>query len=100
MRYGEVVALTSVRTVQREDGSFTEVRESRGVFANPYSMGATAYMAARSAGLKADAEVQLRTCDYKGEQECVMRGLAYDVERAVDGGEFTTLTLKRRLRDG
>ena len=99
MRYGEVATLTAVRVEQRADGSFHEVRESRGVFANPYSMGATAYMAARSAGLKADAEVRLRSCDYAGEQECVFRGLAYDVERAVDSGDFTTLTLKRRLRD-
>ena len=61
---------------------------------------AGAWAAALSAGLHADAEVELRSRDYLGEQELSMDGTEYEVERVQDYGEFCRLTLKRRLRSG
>lgn len=73
---------------------------SRTVFANRYSIGTTAWVAARSAGLKADAQVSLRSCEYAGQQRATIDGVEYEVEAAQDRGEFTRLTLKRRLGNG
>ena len=78
------------------DGSFREAEERLSVFVNRRNVGASAFMAARSAGLHSDAEVQLRSCDYAGQQELEMDGCEWTVERARNDGEFTVLTLARR----
>ena len=99
MRYSDTAVLSGVDAVKRPDGTFDEVKSARSVYVNEYALGAASYLAARSSGLHADAELQLRTCDYAGEQECVFHGTVYDVERSRSAGDFTVLTLKRRLRD-
>jgi len=82
------------------DGAPAQSGEPRMVFVNPMRVGSQSWAAARSAGLHADAQVQLRSCDYAGEQEVTIDGVPYDVERVADRGEFTTLTLARRVRSG
>ncbi len=99
-RWSAVAELVSVAVEVGPDGSASETRSTRRVLVNQRAVGATAFQAAASAGLKADAEVELRTCDYAGEQALSMGGVEYEVERAVSYGEFTRLTLKRRLRSG
>ena len=97
-RWAATATLHSVEVAVRADGSTAETRTSRDVFVNARRTGATVWAAERSAGLHDDATVQLRSCDYAGEQELSMGGVAYEVERARNDGEFTVLTLKRRLR--
>lgn len=97
MRFNDSATLVSVSAAQGADGSFSESRERREVFANERTVGATALMAARAVGFQCDAEVQVRSCDYAGEQECEFHGTAYNVERAKNSGEFTTLTLGRKV---
>lgn len=49
-------------------------------------------------GMRADAEVEVRTCEYNGETEALYLGTTYDCEATVDG-DFTYLTLGRRVAD-
>lgn len=97
-RYAATAELVSVAVTVADDGSTAEERTSRQVFVNAMRTGAQAWAAARAAGLHDDATVQLRSCDYQGEAEVRMDGVPYEVERARDDGEYTVLTLKRRLR--
>lgn len=96
-RYKEVLTLVSLTTSQTDDGSLIHERQEREVFANRYEIGAVTYVAAKSAGLRADAEFSMRSIDYAGEQIVIHNGIEYDVERVSDTGEFTRLTLARRL---
>ena len=99
-RYARDAVLVSIDTVQNGDGTRSEDRSYRHVFANDMSIGLAAWSAARSNGLHADASIRLRSCDYADEQAVVMDGCEYEVERAQSTGEFTTLTLKRRVANG
>lgn len=96
-RYATPVTLISSIPSQGDDGSVRIEREESVIFANPYSVGSNAWMAARSAGLHADAEIQVRTFDYSGQQIVEIEGVEYDVERVATSGDFTRLTLKKRL---
>lgn len=96
-RYGDIATLEAVAVSIGEEGEAIETVTSQQVFVNPYRVGASMWLAAMSAGLHADAQIELRTCDYDGQQRIVMRGVRYDIERVNDMGEFTRLTLSRRL---
>lgn len=98
MRWAATATLVGVSEAQRADGSFSEGREEREVFCNERSVGTSAWLAARAAGLHADAEIELRACDYDGQSSCTLRGVEYEVESARSTGETCTLTLRRRLR--
>lgn len=101
MRYGLAVTLRAEAMEQDADtGRQRAVVRTRTVFGNQRTMGATSWMAQRSAGLHADAEIQVRACDYAGEPSCSIDGTEYEVERCKGQGEFVTLTLKRRLGNG
>ena len=100
-RYADTLTLEEWDTAIADDGSAkSRLASSTEVFANRYSVGATAWAAARSAGLHADAEFEVRSCDYSGQQRARCDGIEYEVEAARDRGEFTRLTLKRRLSNG
>lgn len=100
-RYNLVATLCNAEVSVSDTGAAQRVLTGeREVFANKYSMGASTWAAARSAGLHADAQIALRSLEYEGEEVCIIDGVEYEVERASDRGEFTTLTLKRRLANG
>ena len=96
-RYADIAVLEAVSVSIGDEGEAVETVTEQQVFCNPFRVGASTWLAAMSAGLHADAQVELRTCDYDGQQRIVLRGVRYDVERANDLGEFTRLTLSRRL---
>lgn len=96
-RFACPLTLVDVTVAVNADGSTSEQRAERRVFANRRNLGASAYMAARAAGLHADAEVQLRSCEYSGQELVLMPDGEYTVEASRDSGEFTLLTLARRL---
>lgn len=107
MRWGGVAYLESIKTTYDDNGDpvFTPVDTM--VFCNERTVGLNNWAAARSAGLKDDAEIEIRTQDYSGQQRVTygidrMTGepVKYDVERVSVRGEFTYLTLARRLKDG
>lgn len=97
MRYSSSIYLVSVATAQNDEGAVFARRERRRVFCNERAVGASAWAAARASGLMADAEVEVRSCDYDGQQEAELNGCEYAVERASRKGEFTVLTLGRTV---
>lgn len=98
-RFACAITLVDVAVSVNPDGSTSEETVKKRVFANRRNLGASAYMAARAAGLHADAEVQVRSCEYSGQELAVMDGGEFTVEASRDSGEFTVLTLARRLPD-
>ena len=99
MRYAKDITLIAVKSSQMDNGSWSEVLEEKQTFCNPYAIGTSAYMAAQVAGLHADAEVELRSCEYDGQQRAVIDGIEYSVERVLEKGEFTRLTLSKRANN-
>lgn len=70
------------------------------VFCNRHSVGATTLAAYSQSGLRADAQVVVRTVDYGGQTEAEFDGAQYDVAGTSCKGDFTTLTLQRRSHNG
>lgn len=98
MRYNTVATLYRETIEPDSLGNLAPVKgEPNEVFANKYTVGASTFMAAQEAGLHADAEIELRTIDYNGEDIAFMEGIEYTVERVQDSGDFTRLTLAKRL---
>lgn len=94
-RYIDLIKLEGGCT---EEGAPTENEVSRTqTFANANHIGFEKWVAAKSIGLHADAAIEIRSIDYNGENACEIDGQMYDIERVYDRGEWTNLTLKRRL---
>lgn len=96
-RYSTVIKLVKSDVEYTSEGTPDIDEAPRIVFANNMNIGLATWSAARNNGLHADASVQIRSCDYRGEQTVLMNKDEYEVERVQDKGEFTTLTLKRRV---
>lgn len=98
--WNETAKLVMVTTSRDGCGAEVSSEEETEVFANATSIGMQSWAAARSVGLHADASLRIRAADYAGQQECELRGVRYEIERAKVAGEFCDLTLKRRLSCG
>lgn len=96
-RWNHQGTLVSVSIEVDGEGQQIEVREEAPVYVNQRQMGATAWMAARSAGLHADAHIEVPTGDYSGQEIIEVDGIEYDIERVQEIGDVTYLTLERRL---
>lgn len=99
-RFSSVITLIKLIPQQNEEGSFTTLQEEREVFANPFNVGLNTWAAAQSFGLKPDAVYQVRSVDYQGEESAIVDGIEYSIERAMADGDFTKLTMKKRLDNG
>ena len=99
MRFNSVITLRDVSVTIDENGGAVSTFTDSVVFANLYTIGASTWVAARAAGLHADAEVALRSADYGNQQRVVIDEIEYEVERVSNEGEFTRLMLERRLRN-
>lgn len=98
--WNKTAKLQKVVTAKNKEGVPSEsVADDKTVFANQMHMGMEAWSAARSEGLHADSSIQVRSPEYGGHNRCIVDGVEYEIERAYDTGEYTTLTLKRRLRN-
>lgn len=98
MRWNKVANLYTVTTEKDAAGNHKEVvSDAVTVFANPRHIGTEAWAAARNLGLHADSSIEVRTWEYSGQNRCEMDGVEYEIERSYDTGEYTNLTLKRRL---
>lgn len=98
MRFNATATLYHEATTQDASGNTVPSKgEPSEVYANVYEIGLNSYLAAQASGLHADAELQLRSADYGGENVVEFDGKEYMVERVSDTGEFTRLTLARRL---
>lgn len=99
-RFNDVATLLSTSVSFDEAGAAHEETEGREVFANAFSVSTDAALAARAQGLRIYAVLQVRSCDYDGEQLCRYDGEVLSIEAtATEGGELTKLTLVKRLSD-
>ncbi len=97
-RWNDTIELLSMPALH-QDASGRWVggeKKARKAFCNPYTVGAEAWSTAVDMGLRADYEVQLRSCEYKGETEARYRGDECDVEKVTQSGDFTRLQLGRK----
>lgn len=101
MRWADVVTLVSHPGMEQDEtGAWHEGEPTeRAVFCNRRTLGAQRRSEAVDVGMRAEAEVEVRTCDYHGETEAVFLGVRYDAEPS-QSGDFTYLTLGRRVADG
>lgn len=97
MRFNAQATLIKVETSRNEIGATVETETKREVMVNVFNHSGESQLAARAQGLQLQAVIQLRSCDYKDEQRCIFRNEEYEVEGPIDTGEFTRLTLVRRL---
>lgn len=97
MRFNSVCTLVALTESNDAEGNAIYEREETEVFCNEYSVSASAFMAAQAAGLHADAEIQLRTDEYDGQETAILDGQEYSIERVENTGDFTRLTLAERL---
>lgn len=100
-RWDLQITLIATNPVQDENGAWVdgEPIETK-VFANRLTLGTSTWLAAASAGLHADASIQVKTAEYTGQDAVILDGLEYTIEKSQNAGEYTTLTLARRLRNG
>ena len=96
-RWNKQADLITVTVTLNDEGSPVFETSRRTVFCNQYVIGAQSWLAARSAGLHADFEIEIRSYEYNGEQVVEFDGVECQVERVSDTGEFTRLLLKRRV---
>lgn len=99
MRFNSQATLLSISTSFDEYGSPVEVQKEREVMVNVFNHSGDASLAARAQGLRLEAVLQLRSCDYHGEERCIFRDKEYEIETPNNTGEFTRLTLVRRLNN-
>lgn len=101
MRWNSTCTLISTQWGFDAAGNPVEERTEAAAFCNRFTVGATAQVAARTAGLHRDAEVQLRACDYDGQEALRIDGDPdeYTVEDVSESGDFVRLTLARRATD-
>lgn len=99
MRWADTAVLRAMSVSYDAEGNPAYTADETEVFVNRYSFGASSYMAAKSAGLHADARIQLRTADYDGQEEVRFDGDVYLVEQVEQSGDLTVLDLARRLGD-
>jgi hypothetical protein len=105
MRWNETITLLSdPEKYQDAAGSWHEgERAKTTVFCNPRRLGMetilNTYFRDRVAdfGLRASAEVEVRSADYGGQDQAVYRGDEMEVTSVSGGGETVVLTLSRRL---
>ena len=98
-RYHETCELIKRVHSTDDEGVPVETLIRRKVYCNSYSVATQAWSTAKMANYNADDAIQLRTCDYGGEEEVLYRGRAYTAFQRMEQGEFTRLLLQRRKSD-
>lgn len=97
-KFSDTIVLRDVVTSKNEEGVVTtEYSDSEPIFFNRYSVSLQNRMAGAVEGLKGMAEGQVRTIEYGGQEFAILDGKEYTIEDASNQGEFTMLTLARKL---
>lgn len=106
MRWTDTITLVDYPMTQDELGNWSRGEPVKTtVFCNRRTVGLSRRSEAVDVGMRADAEVQIRTCDYAGQTKAEFKLGPYqdepelfDAEPSVSG-DYTYLTLGRRLED-
>lgn len=100
-RWDATCALIELENRRDERGvARPTARRPRRVACNVYSMSDAAYYAAAQAGVRPQAVLQLRACEYRGERLVEFRGVTYAVGRVERSSpDFVRITLEERTGD-
>ncbi len=99
MRWNETCELVS-RTYEMDGEGVPVPKETRRrVFCNKRHAGAATWYSMSEMGVSIDAILQLRTCDYGGQEDVLYRGERHTVETVDESGDFTVLTLRKQQSD-
>jgi hypothetical protein len=95
-----IILLSSPHSYQDEAGAWHEgLRAGNEVFCNPRTMGLTQAASVVDLGLRVSAQVQVRACDYDGQDQVYYHGQELEVTYGSGGGEYRYLTLARKVGD-
>lgn len=110
MRWNETMQLVEVTRTRNDEGVLVEVEgDPRTVYCNQYgnansqwivANGESSWIAGNSSGLRTDRSIQVRTCDYNDEERAIYKGDSCEIDRVIVKGDFTILSLKKRIVDG
>lgn len=103
MRYNGTAVLRDVATNMTVDEEGNEVDGEpidTEVFCNVRSVGIETWATVAELGIKPEAQIQVRSCDYADQTLVLLNGREYDVSYTSTRGEFTIITLATHIPNG
>lgn len=103
MRYNGTAVLRDVATNMTVDEEGNEVEGEpidTEVFCNVRSVGIETWATVAELGIKPEAQIQVRSCDYAEQTLVLLNGREYDVSYTSTRGEFTIITLATHIPNG
>jgi len=88
MEYTDTLTLIKCELSQDEIGNVTATEESTDVLCRPNVVGTREFYNAMLVGIKPTAELQIRKCEYNGEEECEYNGVRLSIIRTIPKGKF------------
>ena len=99
MRWNETCVLVAKSYEMDSEGVPQPIDVRTEVFCNPRTVGASTWSSMYEIGISADAQIEVRTCDYSGQLDCFFRDKWYSVEIIQERGDFTVLTMRHQQSD-
>lgn len=99
--FSDTAYLVRVAYFEGENGRQTAIAERRRVFVNPFTVAASSFNVADAEGMRPRHLLQIRTCDYHGEETVEYHGESLSVTdvSSTGRGEFTRLTCSQKVAD-
>lgn len=96
-RYADIITLKKATCEIGDNGRPIVEEEETETFFNRYKLGLSQMLMGGADGQRETAAGQIRSCDYDGQNIAILDGKEYTIKSVNDQGEFSTLTLERRL---
>ena len=104
MRYNGTAILRDVATEMVVDDEGNEIEAAppndKEVFCNVRSVGIETWATVAELGIKPEAQIQVRSCDYAGQTLVLLNGREYDVSYTTTRGDYTIITLATHIPNG
>ncbi len=99
--FSDCAYLVKVAYGDGENGREAATKTRRRVFVNPFTMSAEAFDVADAEGFRARCVLQMRACDYEGEDTIEYRAetLAVTDAQPTGRGEMVRLTCSQKVAD-
>lgn len=104
MRYNGIAILRDVVTDMTVDAEGNEIEATvpidTKVFCNVRNVGIETWATVAELGIKPEAQIQVRACDYKNQTLVILGGREYDVSYTSTRGDFVIITLATHIPNG
>lgn len=99
--FSETAVLVHVTYAEGKNGRQLPESTRKRVFVNPFSVSAASFNVADAEGMRPRHLLQMRACDYHGEETIEYRGEALAITDVSRGGrdEFVRLTCSQKVAD-